>query len=122
MFEITKTAFSKTFNRQLFACAIILVLTLCISTALLNLNYAAPVSKKETGQAKKLDRLWWEGVKSTTRQDISRTKVPGGWFIIIENHVQSQTRQNLYEMQNLVGAAFFYPDPNHSWDGTSLPD
>jgi len=36
--------------------------------------------------------------------DCWRAKVPGGWFV------------------HLVGAGpFFYPDPDHKWDGSSLP-
>ncbi len=36
-----------------------------------------------------------------------RAKVPGGWFI----QLGSVT----------AGGAFFYPDPEHQWDGASLP-
>ncbi len=34
-----------------------------------------------------------------------RAKVPGGWFV---------------KMQ-IGNDAFFYPDPEHLWDGSSLP-
>ena len=34
---------------------------------------------------------------------VMRAKVPGGWFI------------------RAGGGAFFYPDPEHLWDGSSLP-
>ncbi|MGP8244232.1 MAG: hypothetical protein ACLQVN_06905 [Bryobacteraceae bacterium] len=34
----------------------------------------------------------------------SRAKVPGGWLILING-----------------SAATFYPDPEHAWDGTTLP-
>jgi hypothetical protein len=36
-----------------------------------------------------------------------RAKVPGGWFV--------------YTMAGGQGGAFFYPDPDHQWDGNSLP-
>ena len=39
---------------------------------------------------------------------VYRTKVPGGWFVSIE------------EAHNGAGGSFFYPDPNHEWDGNSL--
>ena len=32
-----------------------------------------------------------------------RAKVPGGWFV------------------RVIAGAFFYPDPEHKWDGSSLP-
>ncbi|MGO9895510.1 MAG: hypothetical protein ACLPX8_15025 [Bryobacteraceae bacterium] len=35
---------------------------------------------------------------------VSRAKVPGGWLILING-----------------SAATFYPDPEHAWDGTTLP-
>ena len=35
---------------------------------------------------------------------VSRAKVPGGWLVVING-----------------SAAFFYPDPEHIWDGKTLP-
>jgi len=35
-----------------------------------------------------------------------RAKVPGGWFVLIT--------------QPAVRGSFFYPDPEHLWDGSSL--
>ena len=60
--------------------------------------------------------LIWETVKSELMEkgffaaaapSTLRTKVPGGWF------VQSCV--------GVAGSAFFYPDPEHTWDGSSLP-
>lgn len=45
--------------------------------------------------------LRWQAVKSST--DVSRAKVPGGWLVLAG------------------GALTFYPDPEHRWDGASLP-
>jgi hypothetical protein len=43
---------------------------------------------------------------------IYRTKVPGGWLIYSCSVVkQERTDQRIT----------FYPDPNHEWDGNSLP-
>jgi hypothetical protein len=47
----------------------------------------------------------WEVLKSKGFYT-KRAKVPGGWFVMVE--------------QMLGTGAFFYPDPDHSWDGTSL--
>jgi hypothetical protein len=37
--------------------------------------------------------------------DVHRTKVPGGWLVLMVNNATGLT---------------FYPDPEHSWDGGSL--
>ncbi len=47
--------------------------------------------------------FWQEGAPPTLR-----TKVPGGWFVWTERGPGA-------------GGAFFYPDPEHLWDGSSLP-
>ena len=60
--------------------------------------------------------LIWEAVGSEAAKkgifgdrapDVIRAKVPGGWFV--------RTSIGIY------GSAFFYPDPEHLWDGSSLP-
>lgn len=38
---------------------------------------------------------------------ILRTKVPGGWFVLM--------------CVTDGGGPIFYPDPDHKWDGNSLP-
>jgi hypothetical protein len=46
--------------------------------------------------------FFWEDLKSDVR--MRRAKVPGGWLV------------------SVTGAGLtFYPDPEHQWDGTSLP-
>jgi len=61
--------------------------------------------------------LKWEEIKCEKQEQsffsggitpIWRAKVPGGWFIRILGVTVSD-------------AAFFYPDPAHTWDGSSLP-
>ena len=61
--------------------------------------------------------LIWEEIKcekqdknffSSGVSPLWRTKVPGGWFIRILGVPEAD-------------AAFFYPDPEHLWDGSSLP-
>ena len=60
--------------------------------------------------------LVWETVKSEgmekeifapTAPATLRAKVPGGWFVQVS--------------AGAGGGAFFYPDPEHNWDGSSLP-
>ncbi len=38
---------------------------------------------------------------------VHRSKIPGGWIVIKD------------DMRGFGG--FFVPDPNHEWDGNSLP-
>jgi hypothetical protein len=42
---------------------------------------------------------WWK------LGDVYRTKVPGGWLVMITNNARG---------------LIFYPDPEHNWDGGSL--
>lgn len=56
-------------------------------------------------------KLVWEALPSQFKagkqaDDGFRTKVPGGWFVSVS--------------RNKGGGAFFYPDPAHQWDGSSL--
>lgn len=58
-------------------------------------------------------RLIWQGLNSSREEkgvfslswDVYRTKVPGGWLVLV--------------MQNTSGLTFV-PDPDHKWDGASL--
>ena len=44
--------------------------------------------------------------KIESNRNVSRAKVPGGWFVT----TSSQAGETL----------IFYPDPEHEWDGSSL--
>jgi hypothetical protein len=54
----------------------------------------------------------WERLKSQADLGgpsvVYRARVPGGWFIHVIPIGESS-------------GSFFYPDPNHIWDGVSLP-
>jgi hypothetical protein len=39
----------------------------------------------------------------------NRLRVPGGWFIMLYTGGPSKS-------------AFFYPDPNHTWDGSAMKE
>ena len=48
--------------------------------------------------------------------DMLRAKVPGGWLVFYRE------TEGIFERPNLLTSTMcFYPDPDHSWDGTSLP-
>lgn len=50
--------------------------------------------------------------KGVMRSDsFSRAKVPGGWLIA---HYESTNEGDSF------GSLCFYPDPDHSWDGSSV--
>lgn len=60
--------------------------------------------------------LIWEEVKCEKKEKsflgqgltpMWRTKVPGGWLVRI--------------IYGAADSAFFYPDPQHLWDDSSLP-
>jgi hypothetical protein len=61
--------------------------------------------------------LSWETLNTAREEEgilnsnylTERTKVPGGWFVISQFKIGSA--------HGLV----FLPDPNHEWDGGSLP-
>ncbi len=46
---------------------------------------------------------------------VNRAKVPGGWLIYIFGHTEGGLDPWRY------GGLTFYPDPEHEWDGLSLP-
>ena len=49
----------------------------------------------------------WELIGSSSLGKMFRLKVPGGWFVFLNTGSGS--------------GPFFYPDPNHVWDGKGLP-
>jgi hypothetical protein len=49
----------------------------------------------------------WEQLKHDESGKIYRAKVPGGWLILFG--------------RSMEGMITFYPDPEHAWDGSSLP-
>ena len=60
------------------------------------------------GSSRRTPVLEWQKLKSRNNKhtpELYRTAVPGGWLIS-----QSET-----------GGLVFLPDPDHDWDGDSLP-
>ena len=50
------------------------------------------------------------GKFAPTKVDIWRAKVPGGWLTLTSKGTNTETL-----------AMAFYPDPQHEWDGNTLP-
>jgi len=56
-------------------------------------------------------KVTWEEIESKEGR-LWRAKIPGGWLVAWK----------VYEGgSSLGGGITFYPDPNHKWDGNSLP-
>jgi hypothetical protein len=55
-------------------------------------------------ESKCVDQMWFH-----TAWEVHRTKVPGGWLVV--------TRLEGSAPQGIA----FYPDPDHRWDGGSVP-
>jgi len=65
-----------------------------------------------TAQGTEQPQLVWHKLNSSSAGgewwklgDVYRTKVPGGWLVLVVNNATGLT---------------FYPDPEHNWDGGSL--
>jgi len=56
--------------------------------------------------------IQWQQLQSSTDTEISvkvyRAKVLGGWLVLV--------------MWSDGGSTTFYPDPQHQWNGSSLPN
>lgn len=59
--------------------------------------------------------LVWEDipVPQSDNLHVRRAKVPGGWLVIAYNGNDPRDQY--------APSITFYPDPNHQWDGGSLP-
>ncbi len=58
-------------------------------------------------------RINWETIPTNPanmdkKLYLHRAKVPGGWLVFIHRG-------------EAAGGAFYYPDPEHKWDGNTLP-
>jgi hypothetical protein len=69
-------------------------------------------SSSSSSPAQPARELHWEYLAGTIA--LERAKVPGGWLVAIE---QPTTRGG----PSLHPSLIFYPDPEHAWDGGSLP-
>lgn len=71
----------------------------------------------------------WEWIMPYERKEgyfeqwvLVRLKVPGGWLVMSGSVKQDPyVGLELTYYHNTNSAPCFYPDPQHSWDGGSLP-
>jgi len=52
--------------------------------------------------------LVWQQLTSSNGFETYRTRVPGGWFVVVHQEHRD------------FGGSFFYPDPTHRWDGSGI--
>ncbi len=62
---------------------------------------AGAPAAKPSAPAKPAYKMQWEALSSSI--PASRAKIPGGWLVSVTN-----------------GGLTYFPDPEHSWDGSSL--
>jgi hypothetical protein len=53
------------------------------------------------------------GGESRAQLSVQRARVPGGWFVV---------SYLMATMSFKTASMIFFPDPEHRWDGTSLPE
>jgi hypothetical protein len=54
-----------------------------------------------------------------TNSKIWRTKIPGGWLVRMHSTKEEVSEQSGTSWA--YGGLTFLPDPDHKWDGNSLP-
>lgn len=97
-------------SKIVFAVAIACVITF-LSLTLLN---SSPAQQADKDREQVLPGMLWDRVSSNANLSVLRTKVSGGWFLFVG---EDRRRPS----SNPSAGAFFYPDPEHNWDGTSQP-
>jgi len=60
----------------------------------------------------------WGCVDRGESEQTWRAKVPGGWFVQI--YTDWDRHDGDQSFKGVVMGAFFYPDPSHIWDGSSM--
>lgn len=56
----------------------------------------------------KRPQVVWERLTASNNIETYRTRVPGGWLVLICQEYRD------------TGGAVFYPDPTHRWDGSGF--
>lgn len=68
----------------------------------------------------------WEAIPTRMEREedpgilLLRAAVPGGWFIFIESRVTEFDIQSGTDLRKIRTESFFYPDPAHGWDGSTM--
>jgi hypothetical protein len=99
-------------NRKAIVAVFICVVIVCVSLPAIRGGVLAQSddARDEGGRT----AILWDGVGSNANTRVLRTKVNGGWFVLVRQDPPGKDA-------TASGGAFFYPDPQHVWDGTSQP-
>jgi hypothetical protein len=69
--------------------------------------------------------LKWESLKMSVGPAVQRSKIPGGWLLVfydmMEMAMRSDSGGSHHSSDVPYGGMAFVPDPDHQWDGNSLP-
>ena len=93
-------------NRHLVALVVVLVTVTMYSGVTENAPSANAVQQAAA-------KLTWQTVWGDHTQRLVRAKVPGGWLLRLSGLSSGGGVSG--------GGITFYPDPSHSWNGSSLP-
>jgi len=100
-------------SRAWFALAVVGVLGLFYVGYGLQSGPPGLASTAAFGQEAPAEKLKWERLAGNPQWGTvhSRSKIPGGWLV-----------ESLYSSASGIGEGLaFVPDPEHKWDGNSLP-
>jgi len=112
-------------SRAWFALAVVAVLGLFYVGAGLQggspagkaFGQVVPIEPLFQKPAKKWQGLHFSSINTDASADISRAKIPGGWLVY--SRAESAASANID--RPFSTAVAFVPDPEHKWDGNSLP-
>ena len=66
--------------------------------------------------------LHWDIVFDGYGESVKRLKVPGGWLVRWHKFSMAYNAEQGRDTATAgAGGMTFYPDPEHAWDGNSLP-
>ena len=99
------------FNRKAIVAVIICVVFGCVLLPAIQGGVLAQSDDARDG-GDRTATLWESVGRSNANATVLRTKVPGGWFVLVR-------QVPLGKDATASGSAFYYPDPQHVWDGTS---
>ena len=106
--------------------AVVGVATLLYATYAVHVSQAqTPSGQQAAGEAEKATspqlvfKYMGTGGGKPYNVSLSRSKVPGGWLIIAISDLQGGGHGP--GSNTAAGGLTFYPDPDHKWDGSSLP-
>jgi hypothetical protein len=93
--------------------AVVVATVFCASFVSWRADAADRAASAQTESRQRPVDLEWDYLPSNVSfsGDVFVARVPGGWFVTVK----------WSSGDSFAGGGFFYPDPEHKWDGKSLP-